>query len=828
MRGFLQDVRYGWRMLGRSRGFTVVAILTIALGVGANTAIFSLLDGLTLRDLPVPNPKQLVRFGAHDPDDPVAALSLPMFQDIAENQTVFSGLFAWWGGGIFNVEANGELTRAGVQAVGGNFYSEIGVTPAIGRLIESGDVNLEAGVPLRVAVLGYRFWQRYYHGAKNVIGKTISIEDLPFTVIGVTRDGFNGMSADTEVDVSVPLTAEPLIVGDHDVEKHLQRSDVLWLFAEGRLKNGLTLNQARAELQTLWTRIRRPVTPRSQTATEPSEFPSMQMQVESGAKANSFLSGQFLAPIYLLLGISGLILLIACVNLASLMLSRAIARNHEFGVRVALGASRSRLTRQVLTETVMLAAAGTLAGLGFAYWGSHALAEFILSQAYVVNFPVLSIAPDDRILTFTAIIALLTGVLFGLPSAWSATRDDPNRALQETSRIAGRGSDRLGKALIITQVALSLVLLAGAGLFVRSLVKLREVQPGFESRDLLDAELYPKPKGYANLDSTSYYRELTSQISNLPGVESVGITHFGLGEGFEITEKLHVQGMNAGTRRTDFAAVMPGFFKTAGIDLIRGRTFTWGDDGHSSNVAIISENLAEELFSNRRAIGQYLDFATDSQWHNVQIVGIAGNASLYDIRKHGTLTLYVPAEQYGDLMGNSEMLIRTKLGSAAIAKEVRHTVESLGHEYVPWFWTVEQDINRSLWRERIAALLSAFFGGLALLLAAIGLFGLMSYTIARRTREIGIRMALGAQRSDVVRMVLRETFTLSFIGVLIGVPAALAGTRLIGHGLFEISWHDPVSLTVASVALMIVGLVAGYIPARRAAHVHPMVALRYE
>ena len=824
----MQDLLFGLRLLLKSPGSFVLAIVMLALGIGANTAIFSLLDGVVLRDLPVLQPEQLVRFGAHVPNNDYATLSLPMFQELSRGQKVFSGTFAWWGDGLFNAEMNGRLARADVWCADNNFYPELGAVPEIGRLFNAEEESLSAAAPAQVAVLSYGFWQRHYGGSPDVVGKALKIEGIPFTIIGVTRKGFTGISADHELEVTLPLPATQLLLGgEPDVQKFLQRPSARWLQAAGRLKPGATLEQARAQLDALWPAIRQEMAPTDNALGELGRFRELQLRVESGAKGGSLLRRRFAKPLYIVLAISGLVLLLACVNLASFMLARAAARNHEFGVRVALGASPARLARQMLTESVALSVTGSVAGCLLAYWASRALAGFITGEIFSVPAAP-NLSPDWRIAGYTASATITTGILFGLASAWRATREDGNVALQQSGRTLGHGTGALGKGLIVTQVALSVALLACGGLFIRSLGKLRAVHPGFRTRDLLDVSLFPKPNGYKNLAMRDYYRLLLSRVSHLPGVISVGMMQTRLGNVLEWTEGVRISGSDSEGVQTDFEMATPEFFETAGIALLRGRSFSWQDDEQAPRVAIVSQDLAETLFPSGKAIGQRLDVMNARNWRNLQIIGVVSNASLYDIRKQKPPTVYLPSTQYVDFMGSPSMLVRTELPPAAIAGGLREAVESLGHEYISSIRTVRQNIDRSILQERITAMLSAFFGALALLLAALGLYGLMASAITQRTREIGIRMALGAERGRVLKMILRETLVLVGAGVGIGLPCALAATQLIGHMLYGLSPNDPVTLLCVVGALVAVGLLAGYLPARRAMKVDPMIALRYE
>ena len=456
------------------------------------------------------------------------------------------------------------------------------------------------------------------------------------------------------------------------------------------------------------------------------------------------------------------------------------------------------------------------------------MSSLIIGEIYIIPAAV-NVTPDFRILAFATGISVLTALLFGLVPAWRSTREDSNSALQDSSRVAGAATGRFGKGLIVTQVALSLILVAGAGLFIRTLQELRRVDPGFRTHGVLDVRLNAKVQGYKNIDYKAYYRELNDRISDLPRVTSSAIVHMQPGAINSWRQEVRPKGATTAAVQVDFDMVMPGAFRTMGIALLRGRDFNWQDDEHSPHVAIVSRSFADQEFPGKNPIGESIEMPAQPKWGSAQIIGIAADASLYDMRKHAPPTVYVPPLQYGgDYSGWSEILIQTDTLAAAMTTPVQRVVEAMGREYITRVEDLSTGIDRALLRERVTAMLSTFFGGLALLLAAIGLYGSMAYNVTRRTREIGIRMALGAQREWVRWLVLRETLLLAGVGIVIGVPVAFAGSRLIATLLYGVSMKDPLILLSVCGILIAVAAVAGWLPARRATQVDPIVALHYE
>jgi predicted permease len=819
-----QTLRYTLRVLAKNPGFTTVAVLSLALGIGANTAIFTLINALLLRDLPVRQPERLVYLSAIRQGNKIT-FSYPMFREVERGQRVFSGMIGWGGNWTPNVEVSGVLSQDRVLSVTGNCYSELGAFPLLGRLLTPEDENLSGGANSQVAVIGYEFWQRRFGSAPDVVGKQIRIEGHPFTIIGVTRKWFTGLTTGEPPDITVPLTAMSLIqTGEFDLESR----SILWLHPIGRLKDRITIDQARAQLESFWPDVLLATASTQTPGLRRQTFLSMGLDVSSAAKGMSTdLRDQFTRPLYVLAGIVGLILLVACVNLANLMLARAAARSHEMSVRVAIGASRWSVARQVLTESLALSLTGALLGLAFAYRGSRVLV-LLMTEGNAVPVS-LNLSPDLRVLSLTISVAILTGILFGLAPAWRCSSEDPAAVLQQNARSLSGRTSKLSKALIITQVALSLVLLLGAGLFVRSLERLRSLDLGFQKESVLEITLYPRPGGYKNLDLNSYHQQLLARFSNLPGVDSVsfGDATIPSPQGWHDTVSPMTADSSTGIRlMANAAEVSPGFFQTLGIPLLRGRDFVEADDQHHPRLAIVNSNLAEQLFPSGDAIGKRIRFGFMPDYENIEIVGIARNARIFDIRDATTPVIFLSSFQYPSEW--SGLLVRTKEFPEALEKTISREVESLGHEYVLRTRTVAQTIDAEIVEQRVTAMLSAFFAALALLLASIGLYGLMSYTVTRRTREIGIRVAVGAQRQNVLWLVLRETLTLSLLGIAIGIPSALAATRLIATMLFGLSPSDLPTITAVSLLLLLVAVFAGYLPARRASAIDPIVALRTE
>jgi len=813
-------------MLRRNPAFTAIAVLSLALAIGANTGVFALLNAVVLRELDVRRSEQLVSVTTLRRDGVEGGLSFPMFEEVSRRQRVFSTLIAHHGGGIFNVAANGAIYRLDLWPVSGNFYSDLGITPHIGRLIEERDDNLSARTAEMVVVLGYGVWQREFGGDASVVGRTLKIEGVPFTIIGVGPKGFTAFGITSEADVAIPLSAYPLVTATHVPGPPMQRfSDrkSRWVDVVGRLRDGVSLEEARAQLTTEWPAIVRDTTPSGLDAAQLDEFNATRLAVTSAARGQDFfLRTRFTRPLYVVLAVAGMMLLIACVNLASLMLSRVAAHRHELSIRMALGASRWRMARQILAEGLLLSSIGAGGGVLFAAWTSEAIKSIMTRDYFVPS--VLRVSPDGRVLAFASAVAVLAGILCSVLPAWWATRPQCGEALRGSSRSAA-GTGRTGKTLIVVEVALSLVLLTDSALLVRTLQQLRSTDFGFRTEAVTMAQLFPRPDAYTNLDDARYYPDLIGRIAALPGVRDAAL--FRTPPGLESKQRV-VPAEASGSEVTAVLGIVgPQFFRTIDIPLVRGRDVAWSDAAHSTHVAIVSRSLAARMFPHEDAIGRRIRLRDTPEAGELEIVGVVGDVRFANPRSPSPYAVYLAILQHEYSGRWGEVLVRGAGGRVPEA-DVRRAVASAGREQVTMYRTLGQVTDRTIVQERVTAMIAGFFGVLALALCAIGLYGLMAYAVTQRTRELGIRMALGAERRGVLAMTVRETMMLVAIGLATGLPLALMAGRVVSGLLFGLTPTDPVSLGATVLLLLGVGLLAGYLPGRRASRVEPMVALRHQ
>lgn len=827
MSTILQDLKYAVRALRKSPGFAVIAILTLALGIGANTGIFTLLNALLYRELPVPHPKQLVELRLTFHNGQHVGFSLPMFQELQRNQKVFSGMLAWSGGSPENVEVNGKLARNNVFYVSGDFYSQLGQRPELGRLIEPSDTNFSAPVS-QVAVISDAFWRTRFGADPDVLGKQIVLEGRLYTVIGVTRKTFAGLYLGTPSEISVPLTAFGTTMSDPQFA--ITSSHYLWLSIIGRLKDGVSIDQARSHLSAFWPAILAEVIPSDETGERREQYLSMRLFLTSAAHGPNWDErAQYWKPLFYLMGIVALMLLAVCVNVASLMLARGVGRIHEMSIRLALGAKPLRIAMQTLLEGLLLSIVGALLGLVLAFWGTRWM--FALLTRFAITPVTLDLHPDLRVLGFTTAAAVITALLFGIMTALRAAFLDPGALLRQDSRTFGGRASRMGQALIIAQISLSLMLVLASALFTRSFWNLRSVNVGFDRASVLNVWMLERPGGAKNLDVETYYHELMEHISGLPGVRAAGLADLIPGGGqhpyVDNVAPMSAPYVSKGPMCT-VSMSSPGFFNAVGMKILQGRDFSWSDGPHQPRVAIVSAALAKRLFPQGSAIGAHVRISTVPDYQNLEIVGIVNDARLYNPRDAHPLNIFMDELQQ-DLTGEAGLLfVRTAQNPLNLAPAVSQVIDSFGHQFAARTITLQEAQGQALIEERLSAMISIFFGGFALLLACIGLYGLISQSVARRTREIGIRMAIGAQPRNIMQLVLRQAVVLLLAGVVLGVLCSIAASRLVSAMLYGVSPDDILSIVGVSLTLLSTGLIASYIPARRAMRVDPIVALRYE
>ncbi|MFL6301024.1 MAG: ABC transporter permease [Terriglobales bacterium] len=839
MESILQDVRYAFRMLAKSPGFTTVAVLTLALGIGANTAIFTLINAVILKMLPVRDVQRLVVIG-----DPTLAhnrshgtpqtdiFSYPLYKEIRDHNNVFEDVLA--AGEIHRVrtaDASGKSISDEVvgSLVTGNYFSLLGVNPYIGRTLTPDDDKVEGGHP--IAVISYSMFRSRFNSDPSIVGTTLRFNEYPLTVVGVAPPGFHGQVVGDVQEVWIPMMMQSQVLRGR---KWLDDPESSWLTLMARLKPGVSVSQAKANLNVVLQQALNGSFGARLRQNDLVEVKKHPIDVVPGARGMSVLRGSFAKPLMLLMGIVGLVLLIACVNVANLLLARAKVRQREMAVRLAIGAKPSRVVSQLLTESVLLAFLGGGLGLLFAFWGTQLLLRLF---GVTVASTGLQITPDLRVLAFTASVCLLTGILFGLVPALRSLKVDVNSALKggvSAGESGTRGGFQWGKLLVAAQVALSVLVLFAAGLLIRSLKNLENVQLGFSRDHLLLVRVDPITAGYETpAASTQVADELQRRLERMPGVKQVAISESGLFSGSDSDSSINVENFvpaNEDQKQASWDKISPGFFSALSIPVIEGREFGAQDTASSTRVAVVNQQFVNFFFHGQDPMGRH--FAIDDPKYvdkPMQIVGVVRDVRHQSLEKPIPPMFYRPISQTDEALGLMQIAIRTAVNPDAMTETARAEIKSFNSGLpISSIKTMDYLVDSTISNEITIAKLSTFFGALALALACIGLYGVMAYTVAGRTREIGVRMALGAQRGNVLTLVMRESMLLVGVGICIGVPLAILCTRLINSMLFGLQNTDPLSLVVVVAILAAVGVLASMIPARRATKVDPMVALRYE
>ena len=831
----MNDLKFAFRQLLKNPGFAAVAVLTLALGIGANTAIFTVVNAVLIRSLPVKNPNELVQVLVTGlSGQPNYTFSYPFYERLRDGGRSLSGLFAAGGVGredrmIVPNGGNAEVEFVRAQAVSGNFFSVLGVPALLGRTIT--DTDDRPGNPQAVAVISHSFWQRRFGGDASVVGKTISFDDVPFTIVGVTPPGFFGFQPGDNPDLWWPLQIAP------QVGRGLNEGSG-WLRLMGRLSPGVEREQAEADLAVTYQHYRDEFAA-SRTAKWSAEqrrgFFALKFQLWPGHAGWTGLRDQFRQPLLILMAVVAAVLLIACANVASLLLARAAARRREFSIRSALGAGRLRVIRQLLTESLLLAAVGGLLGLLFAQGGTHVLLAFMRLQDDPVSF---NVAPDARVLLFTITASLLTGLLFGLAPAFHSSRLDLAAALKGTAANVAAGIERQRslQSLVVVQVGLSLVLLVGAGLFIRTLRHLKELDAGFNRENVIlfniDFANRPEVARWA-----TFYKELVARLETLPGVRAASLFNFGFLSGNSWTDNVVAEGYQVEPgENLECAGTAVGlrFFETFGMAVLSGRDFDAQDERLivSTNTtvprtAVINQAMARRYFGDANPLGRRFYFAHQPA-KKFEIVGVVPDAKYRSLREPSRPTFYVPFFQE-DRGSWTTLALRTAADPRATIASLAGVVRGVEPTVrVRDLRTMNDVVNGSVHQERLIAQLGGFFSVFALALACLGLFGVLSFAVVQRTREIGVRVALGAQRRDVLSLVIGKGLKLVLVGSLIGLAGALATTRLVSNLLYGVTPTDPVTFAGVMSLLVAVAALASWLPARRATKVDPMEALRYE
>ncbi len=831
-----QDVRYGLRTMRKAPVFTAVTVLTLALGIGANTAIFSLLDALLLESLPVPQPERLVLFGngqdtgATDnfPDRSWDLYSYPFYRDVRRDNDVFADVAAvlsiQWGvhGAINTPGSSGELERMDVLLVSGTYFSVLGVNAELGRTFTEADDLTPGGHP--IAVVSHALWVRRLGADPAAIGRTITIDQTTYTIVGVAPKAFLGTTALEAPDVWVPLAMEPQLPPAHWNGRSDREAQSLYII--GRLKDGVSVEHASAAVNLLFKQSLQEQAGPAPSAERAEDIERARIELTPAGKGISGLRNKFSLSLQILMAAVGVVLLIACANVANLLLARASARQPEFAVRLALGAGRLRLVRQLLTESVLLAALGAVVGVALAWWGSRLLV--LMASTGSEPLP-LDVTPSLRVLGFTLLASLLAAAFFGTAPALRASRIEPNATLRGSKGSARAEHGVLGRALVVVQVALSLLLLVGAGLFVRTLVNLQNVPSGFDQENVLLFETDVTTTGLEDERLGGLLDDVEERVAAEPGVRAVAFAFVVFNQGQWTSSVFVDDPAPSEAQGTEVRQNVVGddFFSALGVSLLAGRGFGPQDTTGSPRVAVVSEAMARRFFPNGSALGRRFATGSPESDESAEIVGIVRDARYGSLTEQMRPMIFYSHAQRPQPLGS--LVVRFSGEPEQVVPRIRQAIKEVDRNLpVDGVVSLTDHIDRSLVRQKLVARLASFFGLLALTLACVGLYGVLSYAIARRTREIGVRMALGARRGDVLRLVVREASTLVLVGVAIGLAASLAVTRAASSLLFELQPNDPLTIALATSLLVAVALVACLLPARRATKIDPMLALRAE
>ncbi len=827
-----QDIRYAIRALRSTPGFAAVAILSLALGIGANTAIFSLIDALMLKTIPVSHPEELLQVTMATPQ----YFTNPIWEQIRDRQDIFSGLFAY-GLWRFDLAPGGEARYVNGHFSSGQYFDTLGVHAVLGRTLKPADDQRGCA---GAAVLSYGFWQREYGGRADVIGKAISLNGHFIEIVGVTEPRFTGVDVGQTVDVLMPLCAEKILHGestslDFNAAPGSDRYLYAWLRVIGRPKPGVSPDQARARLKTLAPEVYKATVPRNWRIEDQDEYLHRTLDAQPAANGLSYLRERYRQSLIILLAVTGVVLLIACANVANLLFARGTARRREIAIRMALGCGRGRVVRQFLAESLLLSGAGAALGVLFAKWGTQLLVKSIsntMEGGYTDVF--LDLTPDIRVLAFTVIVAILTGLLFGVAPAWRASGVQPLAAMKANSRGVIEGARfGLGKVLVMAQVALSLVLVAGAGLLLSTFWKLASLDPGFDPGGVLLTDVDLRNRNYSPERKTAASQEILAKLRAIPGVQSASISDITPICGCEADMEVEIAGYAPQSREDatiEFIRVSDRYFETLGTRMIAGRDFDRRDTPTSPRVAIINQTMAKKYFGAGNPLGHTFRIRdANTLGDPIEIIGVVKDSKYGSLREEIRPTASVEWTQKRLPGPQPSFELRAARGAPAdLIAAVKSAIGEVDPNASLEFSTLANKLHSSLSRERLLAMLSGFFGALALLLAAIGLYGVISYNVARRRNEIGIRMALGAEQARVLRMVLGEVAFLIAIGIAVGLGVALATTRFVASFLYGLKANDPLTLVLAGAVLAGVSLLAGYLPARRASLLDPMAALREE